>query len=96
MATALLTLYTVLQKRERTCSECVSSLLAEAGQRLNADNDRVFDVLKPDVGTPCHVIKGHVDIRDIDDVINGRRHKHQTSLFHPKNQCYDSQSHLEM
>jgi len=57
-----------------------NGLLVKARSRTDTSNDRITDVLEPNACAPCHVIKGHVDVGDVDDVTHCWRRKHHLLL----------------
>ena len=59
------------------------AVLDEGRPRSHVADDGVFQVLKPNRSASCHVIKGHVNIGDVDDVIHCWRHEHELRLVHP-------------
>ena len=52
----------------------------KARQRTNVGDDRVVDVAKSNASMSRHVIKGHVDIGDVDDVTHRRRQEYDLRL----------------
>ena len=72
-------------------------VLAKARQRSYVGDSGVIKVLKlNDARTvsPCHVIIGHVDVRDVDDVTHCWRHEYQLGFIDSLTQKQQQQQHV--